>query len=75
MQVQVWRGMSTVELAQLIAAASRATRTLALAGLRERYPAESDLMLIARFAELTLGSSLARRVYPELEPPADRPPR
>lgn len=56
-----------MDLAQLIAGASRAARTLALAGLRDRHPAEPEDMLIARLAELTLGRSLARTVYPEIE--------
>jgi hypothetical protein len=50
----------------VITGACRAVRTLALAGLRTRDPAASERELIARLADLTLGSTLARRVYPEL---------
>jgi hypothetical protein len=66
-QVQIWRGLTTVQLAELIAGASNAARTLAIAGLRDRYPAASDRELIVRYAALTLGLPLARQVYPELD--------
>jgi hypothetical protein len=65
-QIQAWRALSTVERARVITGACRAVRTLALAGLRTRDPAASERELIARLADLTLGSTLARRVYPEL---------
>lgn len=66
-QIEIWRRLSTVECAELVAGASRAARELALAGLRARYPAASDRELIARLAVLTFGPELARRVYPELD--------
>ena len=53
-------------IAESAGGATRAARALALAGLRARYPAASERELVVRFAELTLGSELARRVYPEL---------
>ena len=65
-QVLAWREMTSVERAALISSASHAVRELALAGLRQRHPGASERMLIARFALLTLGSDLARAVYPEL---------
>ncbi len=67
LQVQAWRGMSSVELASLIAGASRSARTLAMAGLRSRYPDASDTELIERWAVLTLGVELARAVYPDVD--------
>jgi hypothetical protein len=72
-QVGIWRSLSSVERARLIAGASRAARTLAFAGLRERYPQASDDELVARFAVMTLGASLARRVYPKLDSILERP--
>lgn len=66
-QIDTWRGMTTVQRARLIADASRAIRVLALAGLRTRHPAAGERELIARLAEITLGKLLAARVYPELE--------
>jgi hypothetical protein len=66
-QVAVWRELSSVEIAAIINAASRATRTLALAGLRDRYPRASPHELSLRLARITLGSDLAAKAYPELQ--------
>ena len=52
-QIAVWQSLSTVEIAALIDGASRAARTLALAGLRIRHPNASDQELVARFAEMS----------------------
>jgi hypothetical protein len=65
-QVAVWRALSSVEIAALINAASRAARTLAAAGLRDRYPRASPHELALRLATLTLGADLAARAYPQL---------
>jgi hypothetical protein len=64
-QIRLWRAMSTVERLALVDGASRATRTLALAGLRQRYPQATEGELVARLARLTLGEALARQAYPE----------
>ena len=69
-QVARWREMSSVEVASLVAGACRAARAMAMAGLRERFPEASEPELIARYAALTLGDDLARRVYPEWFGPA-----
>ena len=66
-QIAVWQSLSTVEIAALIDGASRAARTLALAGLRIRHPNASERELVARFAEMTIGPDLARLAYPELD--------
>ena len=66
-QIEIWRRLSTIEIAQLVGGATRAARTLALAGLRARYPHASARELTIRLAAITLGPVLARRVYPELE--------
>lgn len=65
-QVETWRRMSTVEIAQVIDGACEAARALACAGLRERHPGASGRMLVALYAEMTLGPELARKAYPEL---------
>ena len=39
---------------------------MALAGLRQRHPSAGESEIVARFALLTLGPSLACRVYPQL---------
>lgn len=66
-QVRIWQGMSSVERLALVNDASRAVRTLALAGLRARHPDANDRELVARLARITLGETLARQAYPELE--------
>ena len=65
-QIEMWRAMSTVEKMALVNGASRAVRVLALAGLRERYPAAGERELVARLARLTLGEAEAAKAYPEL---------
>ncbi|HEX7779231.1 MAG TPA: hypothetical protein VF424_08345 [Vicinamibacterales bacterium] len=66
-QVEIWRAMTTVQIAELIVSTSNAARTLAIAGLRERYPGANDHELLVRYVALTLGPVLARRVYPEFD--------
>ena len=66
-QVRIWRSLSSVEIAGLVSGACRAARTMAVAGLRARHPHLTDEELVPRFALLTLGRDLARRVYPELD--------
>jgi hypothetical protein len=66
-QFEIWRALSTEQIAQVIRGASQTARRLALAGLRDRYPAASERELTVRLAVLTLGRDLAVRVYPELE--------
>ena len=65
MQVAIWRGMSPLEKARVTSDLTRAVYQLALAGVRRRYPAASDRECFLRVALLTLGRSLACRVYPE----------
>jgi hypothetical protein len=67
LHVQTWRAMSSVELAAPISGASRSARTLAMAGLRSRYPEASETEPTRRFAMLTLGPGLARKVYPDID--------
>lgn len=64
-QIEIWRSLSTVEIAQLVNGASCAIRTLALAGLRARFPAASEHELTVRLAVVTIGRELAQQVYPE----------
>jgi hypothetical protein len=71
-QVRIWRSLSSVQIAELVGGAYRAARAMAMAGLRDRHPHLTDEELVPRFALLTLGSDLARRVYPGIDT-ADRP--
>lgn len=52
-----WRKMA------LVGEMNRAVRTMALAGLRQRYPHEGPDMIRRRLADLVLGPELAARVY------------
>jgi hypothetical protein len=46
---------------------SAAVRQLAMAGVRQRYPAASSREQFLRLAQVTLGNELARKAYPEIE--------
>jgi Arc/MetJ family transcription regulator len=46
---------------------NQAVRTLALSGLRERYPEATPKELRRRLADLLLGEDLAARAYGPLE--------
>jgi hypothetical protein len=69
MQVELWRRMSPLEKAQLVAAISRAAQELSLAGIGRRSPGASESECLMRLAVLKLGSALALRVYPEAAVP------
>ncbi len=45
---------------------NQTAKTLALSGLRSRYPDDSPEMLRRRLADLLLGPELARRVFGQL---------
>jgi hypothetical protein len=55
-----WRKM------ELLAGLNASAKTLALSGLRRRYPKASPEELRRRLAGLLLGEELARKVYGEL---------
>ncbi|MBE7528606.1 MAG: hypothetical protein HS099_02595 [Ardenticatenaceae bacterium] len=56
-QTPVWRKL------EMMGELNRAAHSLALEGLRERYPAATEAELRRRLADLLLGSELARQVY------------
>jgi hypothetical protein len=56
-----WRKM------EMLAGLNNSAKSLALAGLRQRYPQASESELRRRLADLLLGEDLARKVYGELE--------
>jgi hypothetical protein len=65
LQVARWREMSSADKARLVAEASTIVRQLSLAGISSRHPAATERERLLRYAVITLGSSLAHRVYPE----------
>lgn len=65
--VEGWRRMPPAEKLRLVFQMSRTTRELALAGVRQRYPAASPREHFLRLAVVVLGDDLARRVYPDIE--------
>lgn len=66
LQVQFWREASPARKMQVLAQLNASAHTLALAGLRSRYPQADEAELRRRLADLLLGEELARKVYGEL---------
>jgi hypothetical protein len=56
-QMPAWRKMA------LVGEMNQTVRTLALAGLRQRYPGDTPARRQRRLADLLLGQELAARVY------------
>jgi hypothetical protein len=71
LQVRRWRAMSSEQKAFLIAGLCAAADTLALEGIRHRYPAASERECFLRLAILRLGPELACRAYPDASALAD----
>jgi len=61
--VNIWRRASAARKIAMVLSANRTTRALALTGLRERYPNESEARLQRRLADLRLGPELAEKAY------------
>jgi hypothetical protein len=59
--------MIAADKLRLTARMSTTIRELALAGVRQRFPAVSRREHFLRLAVVVLGAELARRVYPEIE--------
>ena len=66
-QIDGLRRMSPADKLRLTAQMSMTVRDLALAGVRQRFPAASRREQFLRLAIVVLGDDLARRVYPEIE--------
>jgi predicted component of type VI protein secretion system len=66
LQIRFWREASPARKMQVLAQLNASARTLALAGLRSRYPQADEAELRRRLAALLLGEELARKVYGEL---------
>jgi hypothetical protein len=70
-QIEYLRQMPPWRKLELMAGMSETVRTLALAGLRQRHPDDTEAQRRRRLADLILGEDLAARAYGP--PPKDDP--
>jgi hypothetical protein len=63
LQVERLRQMPSWRKVALMAEMGESVRTLALAGLRQRYPTDTPVQRRRRLADLLLGPELAARAY------------
>ena len=63
LQIQLWRQASPTCKMHMLAQLNASARTLALTGLRSRYPRATEAELRRRLADLLLGEDLAGKVY------------
>ena len=61
--IKLWRNASPARKLAMVLSANRTARVLALTGLRERFPDESEAQLQRRLADLWLGPELAAKAY------------
>jgi len=66
LQIQLWRQASPTRKMEMVAQLNTSTQTLAMAGLRSRFPKANNAELRRRLAGLLLGEELARKVYGEI---------
>lgn len=72
-QIEILRRMPVWRRIEIASQLTVTSREMALAGLRRRFPGESEEVLQRRLATLCLGPELARRAYgPEPDPPTMR---
>jgi hypothetical protein len=69
LQLEALRRMTPAAKAALISGLSRAAHRMAAAGVRQRYPDASPREQFLRLAAMILGSTLARRAYPDIDLP------
>jgi hypothetical protein len=67
LQIRLLREAPPRRKMEMLAGLNASAKTLALSGLRRRYPKASPEELHCRLAGLLLGEELARKVYGELE--------
>lgn len=63
LQIQLWRQASPTRKMNMLAQLNTSVRMLALAGLRSRFPNNSEAELRYKLAVLILGEELAAKVY------------
>ena len=66
LQIQLLRQATPTRKMEMLAQLNASARTLALTGLRSRYPQAGEAELRRRLAGLLLGEELARKVYGEI---------
>jgi hypothetical protein len=63
LQVKLLRSAPPWQKMKMLAGLNASARELAMAGLRKRFPNESEAELRRRLADLLLGPELARKLY------------
>lgn len=63
MQIEMLRNASPARKLELVGQLNLTVKTLAMAGLKTRYPNDSPELLRRRLADLILGPELALKVY------------
>jgi len=66
LQIQLLRQATPARKMEMLAQLNASARTLALLGLRSRYPQAGEAELRRRLAGLLLGEGLARKVYGDI---------
>jgi len=66
LQIELWRQATPTRKMEMLAHLNASAHTLAISGLRSRYPQASEAELRRRLADLLLGEELARKVYGEM---------
>lgn len=61
--IRLLREATPARKLEMVLSANRTARMLAMAGLRERFPADSAAKLRRRLADLWLGPELAAKAY------------
>lgn len=67
MQIALMRQLTPAQRLSMVAQLNRMVITLALSGLKSRYPDDPPEKIKRRLADLTLGVDLARKVYGPLD--------
>jgi hypothetical protein len=67
LQIRLWRDASPARKMEMMASLNASLKTIALSGLRQRYPRANESELHRRLAGLILGEELANKVYGGLE--------
>jgi hypothetical protein len=66
-QIEGWRRLTPAEKLALVMRMHANVKQLAMAGVRQRYPAASSREQFLRLAQVMLGDDLARKAYPDLD--------